>query len=84
MIIQVSEKHAEGEYGDIVSDIKMKLETIAYCHPWKNYIIIKDYSSYVHYVHLMTSIVYSQDASCYDHKAFKKNTVITFTQDKLL
>lgn len=85
MIIQVSEKHAVGEYGKEVSDKEIKSESIQKCsyEYWHDYIVIGGYSkNEVCYIEISENkVAFLPPYSCC--KAFKKNTVITFIQDKL-
>ncbi len=87
MIIQVSEKHAEGEYGETISDKEIHTETLAKSDTepdpgWWKYLIMGGVGYDIWYVDTTANQIYSLSPYHY-HKAFKKNTVITFTQDKL-
>ena len=82
MIIQVSTKHATGEYGPITSDKEIKPETIAQCKNWYNFIILKSDEYKVHYINVLEDTIWT-DIPYSLHKTFPPNTVITFTQDSL-
>jgi hypothetical protein len=81
MIIQVSEKHATGGYGKITADSVMKDETLVK-HEWPTYIAFKNDINTVSYYHLTEDKIYVEKPYGL-HKVFKKNTVITFTQNSL-